>query len=58
VAFIDKDRIVALDPPFSQSRAEFHRHRDGRIAWLRWGQPHRRAAAMTQVISPATWQKR
>lgn len=37
VAFVAEDRILALDPPFAGGRAEFVRHPDGRIAWLRWG---------------------
>lgn len=37
VAFFAEDRILALDPPWTGSRAEFLRHADGRIAWLRWG---------------------
>ena len=37
VAFFADDRLLALDPPFTGGRADFVRHPDGRIAWLRWG---------------------
>jgi CubicO group peptidase (beta-lactamase class C family) len=37
VAFIGADQIVALDPPFKDSRGEFLRHPDGQIVWLRFG---------------------
>ena len=36
-AFLDADRIVALDPPFKDAQAEFLRATDGGIAWLRFG---------------------
>jgi CubicO group peptidase (beta-lactamase class C family) len=35
LAFITPDRVMALDPPMTNSRAEFLRDEDGRIVWLR-----------------------
>lgn len=43
LAFVDPDRVVALDPPFDGARAEFLRDQQERIAWFRWnGRIHRR----------------
>ncbi|MFO7660963.1 MAG: hypothetical protein R6X18_00075, partial [Chloroflexota bacterium] len=35
LAFIAANRVMALDPPMTNSRAEFLRDEDGRIVWLR-----------------------
>jgi CubicO group peptidase (beta-lactamase class C family) len=37
LAFYDEDRVIALDPPFKDSRGEFLRAADGSIQWFRWG---------------------
>jgi CubicO group peptidase (beta-lactamase class C family) len=37
LVLMSQDRVVALDPPFKDSKGEFLRHQDGRIAWFRWG---------------------
>lgn len=42
VAFTAPDRIIALDPPLINLRAEFLRDDDGDIAWLRTSRLHRR----------------
>jgi CubicO group peptidase (beta-lactamase class C family) len=45
LAFTGTDKVVALDPPFKDSRGEFLRDAEGRIAWLRTGgRVHRRVA--------------
>ena len=36
-AFIDRDKVVMLDPPLEGSRAEFLRSSDGKIEWFRFG---------------------
>lgn len=44
LAFFEADRVLVLDAPFKDSRAEFVRGADGQIVWLRWGgRLHRRA---------------
>lgn len=43
LAFIDADRVIALDPPFEGARGEFIRDPREQIAWLRWSRRiHRR----------------
>lgn len=37
LALLDEDRVVALDPPMKDSRGEFLRDGDGKIAWFRFG---------------------
>jgi CubicO group peptidase (beta-lactamase class C family) len=42
LGFYDRDRVVILDPPMEDSRAEFLRSPDGTIAWFRFsGRIHR-----------------
>ncbi len=44
VAFIAKDRVIALDPPFKDVQAEFLRDRGGAVEWFRHGgRIHRRS---------------
>lgn len=42
VAFYAPDRIIALDAPLENLRAEFLRAEDGRILWLRTSRLHKR----------------
>jgi hypothetical protein len=42
LAFYAPDRVVALDPPLINMRAEFLRDESGRIVWLRTSRLHRR----------------
>ncbi len=42
VAFYAPDRIIALDVPLENLRAEFLRDEDGRILWLRTSRLHKR----------------
>lgn len=42
VAFYAPDRIIALDPPLINMKAEFLRDKDGRILWLRTSRLMRR----------------
>jgi CubicO group peptidase (beta-lactamase class C family) len=43
LAFVDKDAVVALDPPLKGARSDFLRGRDNDIVWYRWGgRLHRR----------------
>jgi hypothetical protein len=44
LGFYAEDRLVGLDPPFVDTRAELLRAPDGSIAWLRWGGRIRRRA--------------
>jgi CubicO group peptidase (beta-lactamase class C family) len=37
LAFIGKDRVLALDEPFKDTQGEFLRNDDGKIAWFRFG---------------------
>ena len=37
LALLADERVVALDPPYKESRGEFLRGLDGRIAWFRFG---------------------
>ncbi len=43
LAFTAEDRVLALDPPYKDTRAEFIRDEQGAVAWLRFGsRVHRR----------------
>ena len=42
VAFLGRDRIIALDPPLKDWQAEFLRDDSGTIAWLRCGRIYKR----------------
>ena len=43
LGFYAEDRLVGLDPPFLETRAEFLRGPGGNVAWLRFGSRiHRR----------------
>jgi hypothetical protein len=42
LAFFEPDRVVALDPPLINTKAEFLRDADGGIVWLRTSRLHRR----------------
>ncbi len=45
VAFSDVDRVVVLDPPYKDQRAEFIRDENGQVVWLRFGsRVHRRVS--------------
>jgi CubicO group peptidase (beta-lactamase class C family) len=37
LAFVDTDRVVALDEPFKGAIGEFLREEDGQLSWLRFG---------------------
>ena len=34
--FYAEDRVVGLDPPYTDARAEFIRGKDGSVEWLRF----------------------
>jgi hypothetical protein len=43
IAFTGADRVLVLDPPYQDTRAEFIRDAQGQVAWLRFGsRVHRR----------------
>jgi hypothetical protein len=42
LAFFEPDRVIALDPPLINMKAEFMRDQDGKIIWLRTSRLHRR----------------
>jgi hypothetical protein len=37
IGLVGTDRIAMVEPPQTDNQGEFLRHRDGSIAWLRWG---------------------
>jgi len=45
LAFIDADRVVALDAPSTGSQGEFLRNAEGRIEWFRFGSRIKRRVA-------------
>lgn len=46
IGFTGVDRVIALDPPYTNNRAEFIRDADGSVGWLRFGsRVHRRVDA-------------